>query len=510
VFLAIVGEFNLERPDQLRDARVIFESLVENAETEDASGFDPTGSGGLDCMRSQNGESASSQSMLGWSTNTDDTLSSQGIPALDLDDLKNTALGADYSIDLEKLDMEAKEAALIEIFPGLKPFDINWALRKSKGNAGLAIEELLNQVFFDENGGRYRGVEGFSETGANPRPRKGKWKNKKRSKFTNGAVSPSEVGVQPSPTVDSRWDSARRDVDFISSRTRLPKEQVSSMYHSAGASVAATLRAIIAAFAELKVSPDGDHDDSQQVQDLCADFPSIPLEDLTTLVYLARHSPVAAHELAEALVSRSSPSPGAGTPIRLEFRLAPPNLPDLAKTKPKPYAHNAWHPSPDLPNAVPTTLPSAASRDYRSLRDAALEQAAAAWRKSKSDPLMGGAAAYYSSVGRDLDERSRAAAAAEADTLVAAQSSDGVLDLHGVTVREAVRISREKVLLWWETKGSRGDSAEGYKIVIGKGTHSVGGKSKLGPAVGGMLIKEGWKFQARSGALVVMGQVGKR
>jgi hypothetical protein len=168
------------------------------------------------------------------------------------------------------------------------------------------------------------------------------------------------------------------------------------------------------------------------------------------------------------------------------------------------------HPSPPPFNATPQSPLSASSSDYRSLRDTAFNQAAAAYKKGKSDPLMGGAAAYYSSVGRDLDARLRAAAAAEADALVAAQSSDEILDLHGVNVREAVRISRDKVLLWWAKKGMSGGAVGGYRIVIGKGTHSVGGKSKLGPAVGGMLIREGWMVEVGSGVLVVTGQAGKR
>jgi hypothetical protein len=524
--LAIVCDFSLDQPVQLQAARATFEAILEDADAEDVSGFDPSGSSGLDGMKPQNeGESESGQSMPEWCSNTDDTSASQGVSVSELENLdssdtrlygeggtyeESSAPSVDYNAQLEKLDPIAKEAALIETFPCLKPFDIKWSLRKSNGNASLAIEDLLNQVFLEENGSRYRGIEGFSETDLNPRQRKGKGR-KARSRFTDDASSAaSEVDTPLLAKIDSKWDTARQDVEFISSRAQIPMQQVSTLYHSSGASVFATIRAIITAHTELKLTPKGDPNTSRQVQDLRRDFPAISFEDLIALVQLAHPSYTAAHELAEALVSRPPTPLRTATPIRLEFRLPPPDLSDPTATKQKPYGYNALHPSAAPSNTASQSPLSALSSDYRTLRDIAFDQAAAAYKKSKSDPLMGGAAAYYSSVGRDLDARTRAAVSAEADAMVASQSSDGVLDLHGVNVKEAVRITRDKVLLWWARRELSGSPAGGYKIVIGKGTHSVGGRSKLGPSVGGMLIREGWKVEVGSGVLVVTGQVRKR
>lgn len=47
------------------------------------------------------------------------------------------------------------------------------------------------------------------------------------------------------------------------------------------------------------------------------------------------------------------------------------------------------------------------------------------------------------------------------------------------------------------------------KIVTGVGRHSQGGKARLGPAVGAMLLKEGWKVEFGEGFLVVLGKVRK-
>jgi hypothetical protein len=121
---------------------------------------------------------------------------------------------------------------------------------------------------------------------------------------------------------------------------------------------------------------------------------------------------------------------------------------------------------------------------------------------------MGGAAAYYSSLGRDFDSRAKSAVSASADALVKSQSRPGELDLHGVTVKDAERIARDGVTSWWVN--TRGQMHTGFRIITGKGTHSEGGKGKLGPAVGKMLMREGWKVEIGSGFLVVTGVVGKR
>ncbi|BCS16019.1 hypothetical protein ALUC_80226S [Aspergillus luchuensis] len=132
---------------------------------------------------------------------------------------------------------------------------------------------------------------------------------------------------------------------------------------------------------------------------------------------------------------------------------------------------------------------------------------------------MGGAAAYYSAVGRDHLERAKRNAAAAADALVDSQSTWNSLDLHGVSVQDAVRISSERVSEWWDSLGDakymRGSGASnpvqgGYRIVTGLGRHSHDGTSRLGPAVAKMLAREGWRVEIGAGVLTVVGVVRRR
>jgi hypothetical protein len=135
-------------------------------------------------------------------------------------------------------------------------------------------------------------------------------------------------------------------------------------------------------------------------------------------------------------------------------------------------------------------------------------------RKANSDNLLSGAAAYYSQLGRDAHASLLSASAAEADTLVESQSSLTQLDLHGVGVKDAVRIASAKVREWWEglgesrvrAGGDKNGVGEGYRIVTGLGRHSKRGRARLGPAVCRKLVEEGWKVEVGSGYLTIMGR----
>jgi hypothetical protein len=127
---------------------------------------------------------------------------------------------------------------------------------------------------------------------------------------------------------------------------------------------------------------------------------------------------------------------------------------------------------------------------------------------------MGGAAAYYSQLGRDLSAMAFGASADAADALASRQSSATQLDLHGIDVLNGVRIAQERVEAWWNglgesrVNGRTGaeDRGAGFRIVVGAGTHSVGGKGKLGPAVSKALNSEGWRIEPAGAVIVVKGK----
>jgi hypothetical protein len=82
-------------------------------------------------------------------------------------------------------------------------------------------------------------------------------------------------------------------------------------------------------------------------------------------------------------------------------------------------------------------------------------------------------------------------------------------------VLNAVRIAQEKAEQWWTGLGESrvngrvgaGDRSNGYRIVVGLGRHSEGGKGKLGPAVSKALRQDGWKIENEGAAILVKGKI---
>jgi hypothetical protein len=135
------------------------------------------------------------------------------------------------------------------------------------------------------------------------------------------------------------------------------------------------------------------------------------------------------------------------------------------------------------------------------------------YRKSKSNHLMGGAAAYYSSLGRENLENAKYTASAHADQIAVQQSSATHIDLHGITMEDGKRIALEYVSKWWDSlgegrvnTGGKSTVGQGYEVVVGKGNHSTGKRSVLGPVVFKALEAAGWKVQIGNGVLIVKGK----
>lgn len=492
---------------QLKQARQTLDLLKETAVSEQETDFDPSGASGArdeaHVAKDEN-ESVSAKSQQAWRSQTDDTSLSQEISSLDLERSQYSE-GAftprrdspveTFTSELDGLDEAGKEKTLVAIFPALKPFDITWTLKKYKGDMSLAIDELMTQSFLEESGSRQRGIEAFSESDVSSRPRKGKRK-KRGVRIDQYDDSPAtEMPIQ------SKWDAGKKDVEFIAEKTGMPVQQISTMYHQNGGSFHDTISALITAHESMNLDAE---DPMVQINafELRQDFPTLLISHLEALIQITQPSLSNARDLAQEMASRSATRNGG---IHLSFRHAP--IDSGTASKPKPVAHNAVY--PDLPLDANTAALTAAS--HIRTRDTAFMQASAAYRKGKSDPLMGGAAAYYSQVGRDADAKARTAESRAADELVNSQSSKSQLDLHGVSVKDAVRIARDRVEGWWHGLGEDRFSGAraigpGYRIVTGIGIHSEGGRSKLGPAVGKMLVREGWRVEVGTGHLLVRGK----
>ena len=517
LFSAIVSDYDLSTPSSIDELRNTLDTLKESAVAEETVDFDPSGSSGIQdgTLRDSSSPDASERARS-WhgddaSVATEDTELtglSQNFGTIDLDGDSKLGVGDSEGVQhpdgLEDLSPDKKSVLLKEMFPNAKEFDINYTLKKAHNHFGKAVEELLNQAFLDDGDidgeivSRIKGIEAFTEPAINVRKRRGRRKQRQLLRRTSSTpASPADDSTANSAS-RSRWDRAKEDVDFIAQRTFIPPQIISSMYHKNGASLSATIAACCA-------STDPDFNPNPYLamasplvleahaSELAVDFQRVPFPQLTALIALTHPSTASAHELARAMTSQMGSS---------SAKLVPQYLP-------RP-------PSPDFDvksSAVNDSLQlsSSTAASLSVTRSNAFTQAQSAYRRSRSKPLMGGAAAYYSSVGREASASLRRHEAAAAESLVTSQSKPGEVDLHGVTVRDAVNISRVKVESWWEREGREWSRqgkvmGNGLRIVTGAGRHSEGGRGKLGPAVGGMLVREGWKVEIGDGVIEVVGR----
>lgn len=509
LFFAILSDYELDNPSSVVSLYATLESLKDSVAAEGNTSFDPSGTSGPHDGSSSQDSSQRARSWQGLlSDDTDFTTISKSLRSFSIDSdgdseaqREDDVRRIEHDKELEGLSIEDKTITLIDMFPTMKAFDVGYILKKVGNNFSKAVEELLSYAFLEEEERSSRepnikrGVDAFARP-SHTQGRKTRNERKRESRRTSSTPNPlADKSANTSIVPPSRWDRAKRDIEFITQRTYLPQNSVSSAYHESGASLRGTI-------ATLCSSPDSNpylSSASQnvlqtQISELATDFPSFPLPQTAALIRLTYPSTTSAHELARALVNSSS---ATSSEVITPHYLPRPQSP----ISPQNPAHLS---QPPLPVSTVARLTST--------RSTAFAQASAAHRKSKSTPLMAGAAAYYSAVARDASASLKQHEATAAETLVGSQSRAGEVDLHGVSVKDGVRIAKDRVERWWGAEGG-GEWARqgkvmgpGLRIVTGVGRHSEGGRGRLGPAVGAMLVKGGWKVEVTEGVVTVVGR----
>lgn len=282
----------------------------------------------------------------------------------------------------------------------------------------------------------------------------------------------------------------------------MPKANIASTYHAGNASLRASLRVVVEfAIEGLKDIPPEDWPIEVDALELTVRYPNVSYLHALGLVRLTP-SLESADELAERL-NCMPPRSQAVMPIEIIAKL-PPIRPSPPSPELGPYRAGA---SGEVSGAEATRL----AAHHRATAQRLFAQAAAAHRKANSDHLRHSEAGFYSRQRRAHEAQARRYEEVAARRLVAGQSTADELDLHGLAVRDAVGITRQRVRAWWDGLGdARFDhraraSAPRYRVVTGLGKHSPDGRAKIGPAVGKMLLREGWRVQFGQGVLTVTG-----
>lgn len=475
---------------------------------EDASEFDPSGTSGYNlgshtgaAAQRAGGKSASDEAMS-VSNETDATSISNGLSSLNIGSSSDSDTAKDAMVDeFAHLDNDSKIARLCEMFPNDKLGDITYTLGKSNGNVTRSMDILLNHAWLNETREgeetiSRKGIDAFGAEHATRRVNKRGRKNRKFKSLEEHASS----GSPSSSQAVNKWEIANADINFITMRTELSSAVVSSTYHKNEASRHKTILALTKQNVAEQKSRSLSNNYDMDAIGLSHTFPNISYDTAAALIRLTSPSILYAHDFAKAIAT-SSTAPDQFHRI----------IPQYAPVRIVEDSYQTASP--------PVSPHHGSSASLLAARGTAFTQASHYHRKGKSDRLMGGAAAYYGSVGREAHQAFQAATAAEADALVSRQSTSTQLDLHGVNVKDATRIASHRVQQWWDSLGEakikgggRPGVGAGYEIITGVGHHSQGGVGKLGPAVFKSLASQGWKVEAasHSGSLIVKGVTSGR
>lgn len=159
----------------------------------------------------------------------------------------------------------------------------------------------------------------------------------------------------------------------------------------------------------------------------------------------------------------------------------------------------------------PTNLQSAAvsSASLAESRRHSIAAASAANQKGRSNHLYRQVGAFYAERAREQTAGYWQASSLEANSHVDQQSTQSVIDLHGVTVQDGVEIALDRTWRWWQGLGeerTRKAKAEGLRVITGIGRHNANGLSPLRNGVCKALVNNGWKVEVMTGWFLITGR----
>ncbi|KAI1416593.1 hypothetical protein F5Y13DRAFT_119677 [Hypoxylon sp. FL1857] len=528
--ISISSDYNLDDPEEFAAARQVLLTISKDVVAEEESGFNPSGlglDGVVDINSSNQGDEAEAaagttgsdaRSVGGFTATTE----SSAPPSLESSGPSKTSSHESpglLHIDIfDSLSDAEKEHQLAEMFVSLKPIDVKLALQKSKGDASLAMDELLNLQWLEQTGQRPKGVDGFyvsdDDSVISQKKKKGKRKKKVKvatPKATTSAKTSEDASTDGSVQTDH--------ITLISDRLKLSPSEVTSIYHRNNASPGATVIEILNNFIVISLSP-SDPDLQSDIEEETAKFPWVPRDfiqatlqicpardDATGIIrILADHFEKPSYlkyDVSYSVVASDS-----------ELVAAESGLIDVSMSrqlpKSSPNMQTAAVGSPLRTLNQPTNLQAAAavSRTLAESRNHSFTSAAAAFKKGRSDPLFRQAGAYYAQRAHEQAMSFRQASSVEANYLVDQKSTKDMIDLHGVTVQDGVSIALDRVWKWWQSLGEERarKAKQGFTVVTGIGRHSADGRSPLRINVFKALVADGWKVEVLTGSYLVTGR----
>ncbi|KAI1499475.1 hypothetical protein F5X99DRAFT_280066 [Biscogniauxia marginata] len=525
--LSISSDYDLTDAQEFAAARQVLLTISKDVEAEEATGFNPSGLGIddlVDINPSNQGASVTSGHAAESDLKSNDGLtitteSSRSKSLASAVSSKTSSQGNPDTIHVgvfDGLDDEEKEGQLSAMFVSLKPIDIKLALQKYKGDASLAIDELLNLQWLEQTGQRPKGIDGFyvSDDDVPSKKKKGRKKKKKVATAPTPQRSPSD---DVPPEINLNDEVNPDQIVFISDRFNLSASEATDICRRNNASLGAAIVEMLNNYIALGL-PLSSSEDLPDVEEQAKRVPWIPREFISPIFEISS-SRQSALDVIDVLAEHFE------KPAYLKYDvsyslvasdlepISVPTSPSNPKQLPKPSTRPSIVPLQQQLRAQPATLQSATvvAKNLAAAKNHSYSSASSAFKKGRSDPLFRQAASFYAERGREQALSHRQAASIEAGYIVDQNSTAAdMIDLHGVTVQDGVEIAVDRVWGWWDS--IRGDedrdrkARHGFTVVTGLGRHSADGRSRLRVNVFKALVADGWKVEVLTGSYLVTGR----
>lgn len=483
------------------------------------------------------------------STHKDASNAEDGSKVLWSDSATTTTLPSASSIASITDSSQSNETAEMEFlhvsFPNKSADYLTDAFNRSGRDIELAIDTILSEDFL-ENEAR-EAKPGSEPLISHPQTHlydidssvNKKKRNRSKTRQVKGVVSLTDVMHTPTgsgrntpdlDSADNKWVIVNSQIEYLSSLFGIPSSKVMSTYHSCQGNLRAAIFDIIAS----KQPADNQMPSKEDLEQVSELFVLFPHRDKNLILRIL----VAVNKItsdAVDLLFKLDELP-AEVPIGVDdsSSTARPKIPTAVAAAASLVA--------ETEDADALRDPAACKRiaqEYIIKRDDCYRKAAEAYRRSRSEGngsrTLGGAALFYSDQGRAFDAKARKWNMMASRGAVRQQSNDptlisqgghtqrggssNVIDLHGLSVTEALTIAREETNAWYarsmtQAQGGHGNGAlfaNGFVIITGSGLHSKGGNARLRPAVAKGLEKDGWRVSISDGggAIIVHGVAGK-
>jgi DNA-nicking Smr family endonuclease len=423
----------------------------------------------------------------------------------------------------EREDKKKTDAleGLKAMFTKLKPYTVESTFLRCGQDLGKTADELLNRTLFEEEGRMPKSIDAFGEMS-----------DREKTHIRLPTASGRRLSLPPESSgrlrilekkVVSQWDKKKEEVEFVSYALGLPKSYVMSEHHANGGVLSNTVAALLDSNGSETIGDDPDEHMAELCELMGIFGDSVSRVHLDRLLRLCNDDKEAVFRLAEML-RRRPPTP---------LSTIKTNWNSQTTQSPTRRANNClsrdenWITVGRSPRAPPSSISSSSASSssytpssrqnptqtatdislaYREARNEAFARASEMYRRSRSNKLFSGAAAYFADVGRDYNNKTKEYLDLAAEEYVATNNTNtGMLDLHGLTVQQAIKFTREAITKWWVESDFNDVSQNPFRIVTGKGRHSKGGRPRVAPAVVQMLEREKWKIRVDGGEIYVFG-----